>query len=191
MINIAIFASGSGTNAQNLIEHFNRGDFAHIPIVICNKPNAYVLERAKKLSVKSYILSKEELCSNSPNLLISILKEYNIDYIILAGYLLKIPKAIIELYKEKIINIHPALLPKYGGKGMYGEHVHKAVVNAKEKVSGITIHLVDEKYDNGAHLFQASCPIDATDSADDVAAKIHQLEQAHFPSVVEKYIRGE
>ena len=195
MKHVAIFASGSGTNAQNLIEYFNYGKNrsnktspdTKVEVVICNKPGAYVLTRAEKLGVPTAVLNKEEL-TNSTERLFELLKQYSIDYIILAGYLLKIPAELIEMYPDKIINIHPALLPAYGGKGMYGHHVHEAVVAAKEKESGITIHLVDEKYDNGKILFQAKCSIDPADTPDDVAEKIHHLEQANFPRVVDEYI---
>ena len=195
MKHVAIFASGSGTNAQNLIEYFNYGKNrsnktspdTKVEVVICNKPGAYVLTRAEKLGVPTAVLNKEEL-TNSTERLFELLKQYSIDYIILAGYLLKIPAELIEMYPDKIINIHPALLPAYGGKGMYGHHVHEAVVAAKAKESGITIHLVDEKYDNGKILFQAKCSIDPTDTPDDVAKKIHHLEQANFPRVVDEYI---
>lgn len=198
MKNIAIFASGSGTNAQNIIEYFNctkDSSLSNKPLekkakvvaVICSRPDAYVLTRAEKLNVPSVVMQKEELTASPENLL-ALLKQLNVDYIILAGYLLKIPAELIHEYPNRIINIHPALLPAYGGKGMYGRHVHEAVVAAGEKESGITIHLVDEKYDNGNILFQARCGIAPTDTPDDVAAKIHELEQAHFPQIVEQYI---
>lgn len=188
MVNLAIFASGSGSNAQNIIEHFNGGTVAAVKIVICNKPNAYVLERAARLGIPSTVMAKEELAGPDPERLISLLQENSIDLVILAGYLLKIPQALTEMYRGRIINIHPALLPKFGGKGMYGMNVHKAVVEAGEKVSGITIHLVDEKYDNGTILLQAECPVAPEDTPEDVAAKIHLLEQEHFPAVIERYI---
>ena len=195
MKHLAIFASGSGTNAQNLIEYFNykkersnQTELGHkVELVICNKPQAYVIERAKKLDVPSVVLNKEKLTTNTQKLF-ELLSQYNIDYIILAGYLLKIPAELIDKYHDRIINIHPALLPAYGGKGMYGHHVHEAVVAAGEKESGITIHLVDEKYDNGKILFQAKCEVAPSDTPDDVAEKIHHLEQANFPRVVDEYI---
>lgn len=185
MNKIAIFASGSGSNAQNIITHFNSTGSAKVEIIVCNKPGAYVLERARNLGVKSMVLTKEELQSSK---ILQILKEHEINFIILAGYLIKIPATLIQEYPGSIINIHPALLPKYGGKGMYGHHVHEAVVAAGEKESGITIHLVDEVYDNGRILFQATCPVTETDFPDDVAAKIHLLEQEHFPKIIEEYI---
>ncbi len=197
MKQLAVFASGNGTNAQSLIEYFNgynatgkTGNAAAcVKIVICNKSSAYVLTRAENLGVPSIVLTKEELTSK-PDRLLQILADLEIDYIILAGYLLKIPQELIALYPQRIINIHPALLPSYGGKGMYGKHVHEAVVAAGEKESGITIHLVNEEFDNGKHLFQAKCTVEPTDTADDLAKKIHLLEKEHFPQVVEIYINN-
>ncbi|MEG0517822.1 MAG: phosphoribosylglycinamide formyltransferase [Bacteroidales bacterium] len=186
MKKLAIFASGSGTNAQNIITYFSSKSSAKVELIISNKPDAYVLERAKNLNVASIVLSKEELMSDK---ILQILKEHRIDFIVLAGYLLKIPAILIHNYHSRIINIHPALLPKFGGKGMYGHHVHQAVVASGEKETGITIHLVDEVYDNGRILFQATCPVTPTDTPDSVAAKIHELEQAHFPREIETYIR--
>ena len=194
MKHIAIFASGNGTNAQNLIEYFNlnkRCDFSHVnvAVVICNKTNAPVIERAKKMGVPAVVLKKEEL-TTTPQALLQTLKEYKIDYIVLAGYLQMIPLELIKEYPDRIINIHPSLLPAYGGKGMYGHHVHEAVVAAGEKESGITIHLVDEVYDSGRILFQARCPINLGDTPEILAAKIHQLEYEHFPCIIEEYIIG-
>ncbi|MEG2849386.1 MAG: phosphoribosylglycinamide formyltransferase [Bacteroidales bacterium] len=186
MKRLAVFASGSGTNAQNLITHFSSGCLANIELIICNNENAYVIQRAKKLNIKSIVLTKDELTSAT---ILHILKVHNIDFIVLAGYLLKIPAILINNYPNKIINIHPALLPKFGGKGMYGHHVHQAVIDAGEKETGITIHLVNEVYDSGKILFKATCPVLLTDTADDIAAKIHILEQENFPRVVEEYIK--
>lgn len=184
MKKLAIFASGSGTNAQNIITYFSSKSSAKVELIISNKPDAYVLERAKNLHVASIVLSKEELMSDK---ILQILKEHQIDFIILAGYLLKIPAILIHNYNGSILNIHPALLPKFGGKGMYGHHVHQAVVASGEKETGITIHLVDEVYDNGRILFQATCPVTPTDTPDSVAAKIHELEQTHFPREIDRY----
>lgn len=191
MKNLAIFASGSGTNAQNLIEYFSNSNTAKVKIIICNNPNAYVITRGNNLGIETIVLPKNELISESPTTLINTLQHHKISHILLAGYLLKIPAFLINLYPDKIINIHPALLPKFGGKGMYGHHVHQAVVDSKEKESGITIHLVDEKYDNGSILFQAKCKVLPTDTPDDVAAKIHLLEQENFPKVVDDYLKKE
>lgn len=200
MKNIAIFASGSGTNAINIINFFNynrkydgspsgESQTARVKIVICNNRNAYVLTRAANAGIESTVYGKEEL-TTSVSRLSEQLSELGIDYIILAGYLLKVPDALIEKYRDRIINIHPALLPKYGGKGMYGHHVHEAVIAAKEKESGITIHLVDERYDNGRILFQARCTIEPGDGPEELASKIHTLEQMYFPNVIASFIKN-
>ena len=196
MKNIAILASGNGSNAQNLIEYFNLGkgclqenlNLASVKIIICNKPDAYVITRAENLNIPAIVLKKEEL-TTSPQPLLQLLKEHGIDYIILAGYLLKIPAELINEYPDRIINIHPALLPSYGGKGMYGNHVHEAVIAAKEKESGITIHLVDNEYDSGKILFQARCTVTPEDTPQSLAAKVHELEYRDFPQAVAKYIK--
>ena len=191
MINLAVFASGNGSNAENIITHFSGSTIATVKLVISNKADAYVLERARAKGVPSIVMPREELTSETPSALLDTLQQHSIDYIILAGYLLKIPAALTENYKGKIINIHPALLPKFGGKGMYGMNVHKAVLDAGESESGITIHLVDAVYDNGKILFQATCPVLPTDTPEQLATKIHALEKLHFPATIEKYITGE
>ncbi len=188
MDNIAVFASGSGSNAENIIRHFNGGNTAAVKLVVCNKENARVLERAANLGIPSVVMPREELTCENPQKLLALLNGKDIDLIVLAGYLLKIPEALTTRFKERIINIHPALLPKFGGKGMYGMNVHRAVIEAGEAESGITIHLVDAVYDNGKILFQATCPVLPTDTPESLAAKIHALEKEHFPAVVEKYI---
>lgn len=188
MKKLAIFASGNGSNAQNIIEHFNGSNTATVSLIICNRPNAYVLERAAALGVPSAVLPREELTCENPASLLALLAEHSTDYIILAGYLLKIPEALVNAFPGRIINIHPALLPKFGGKGMYGKHVHQAVIDSNEPLSGITIHLVDARYDSGAHLFQATCPVLPDDTPDSLAERIHALEKEHFPKVIEQYI---
>lgn len=190
MKNIAIFASGNGSNAQNIIAYFNGGNIASVKLVICNNPNAYVLQRASALGVPAAVMDKAALTADNPSELLSLLHTNAIDYIVLAGYLQKIPAALTTAFAGRIINIHPALLPKFGGKGMYGIHVHRAVVAAGEKLSGITIHLVDAVYDNGKILFQAQCPLFPQDTPEDVAAKVQALEQQHYPAVIEQYIEG-
>ena len=190
-MNLAVFASGNGSNAENIITHFSGSATAAVKLVISNKADAYVLERAKAKGVPAIVMPKEELTGENPAALLQTLGQHSIDYIILAGYLLKIPAALTENYKGKIINIHPALLPKFGGKGMYGMHVHKAVTDAHETESGITIHLVDAVYDNGKILFQATCPVLPEDTPEQLAAKVQALEQTHFPTIIEKYITGE
>ena len=182
---IAIFASGSGSNAENIANYFKDNPVAEVVLIFTNKADAYVLERAKKLAVESVVFSSEQLKSGE---LVDLLKDKGIDFIVLAGFLLKIPENLIAAFPNKIINIHPALLPKYGGKGMYGDAVHKAVVANKDKESGITIHYVNEHYDEGAIIFQAKCTVIETDTYEDVAHKIHQLEYEHFPKVIERVL---
>jgi len=181
MKRIVIFASGSGTNAENLIEFFHNRDNASVIQVLTNNPHAKVLERCKKLNVSA--LSFNQIAFSKSDDVLNILKIANPDLIVLAGFLWKFPENILNAFPNKVINIHPALLPKYGGKGMYGMHVHKAVVTNKEIETGITIHYVNERYDDGAIIFQAKCDVLPTDSAEDVAAKIHELEMKHFPKV--------
>lgn len=188
MINIAIFASGSGSNAENIVHYFEGKKEVSIPLIISNKKDAYVHERAKKLHIKSVTFSKNEF--ESTNHVLECLKDNNIDFIVLAGYLLKVPDNILHAYPHRIINIHPALLPKFGGKGMYGDNVHKAVVEAGEKESGITIHYVNENYDEGAVIFQAKCPVLPGDTYEDVAKKVHTLEYMHFPIVIEDVLKS-
>ena len=186
MKRIVIFASGSGTNAENIIKHFQEIKNAEVTLVFSNKMNAKVLKRAYNLNVKALHFDKTSFYST--NEVLNILKDAAPDLIVLAGFLWIFPKNIIETFSNKVINIHPALLPKYGGKGMYGSHVHEAVVQNKEKESGITIHYVNENYDEGAIIFQAKTPINDHDTPDDVAKAIHQLEYKYFPIVIEKIL---
>lgn len=186
--NIAIFASGSGTNAENIIRHFQGNKDVNVALVVSNKPDAYVLVRAANLHVPSLTLTREEFARGEE--LARLMKERGIDFIVLAGFLLRVPEALIEAYPSRIVNIHPALLPKYGGKGMYGDRVHRAVVEAGERESGITIHLIDEQYDRGTTVFQAKCPVLPGDTPDDVAHKVHALEYAHYPEVIERLVAG-
>ena len=185
MKKIAIFASGSGSNAENIIHYFAENKEVKFPVIICNKSDAFVHERAKKLNIPSRTFNKSEFETGE---VLTLLKNENIDLIILAGFLLKIPENIIKAYPHHIINIHPALLPKFGGKGMYGMHVHEAVVAEKETESGITIHYVNENYDEGQIIFQAKCEVVPTDTPEMVAEKIHALEYEHFPKIIEKII---
>ncbi len=188
MKKLAIFASGSGSNAENIIQYFSGNEDVFIPVIISNKKDAYVHERAKKLGIPSFTFSKKEF--EETDLILNTLSEYDIDWIILAGFLLKVPENLLKAFPGKIINIHPSLLPKFGGKGMYGSHVHEAVVAAGEKESGITIHYVNEKYDEGKIIFQAKCEVLSSDTSDDVAEKVHALEYKYFPQVIEKLILG-
>lgn len=182
---IAIFASGSGSNAQNIIEYFTDNKNIIVDSVWTNNPSAYVLERAKNCGIDSFIFSREEF--KISGFVVEKLKERNIKLIVLAGFLWLIPSNLIRNFR--IINIHPALLPKYGGKGMYGMNVHQAVVENNEKESGISIHFVNEKYDEGEIIFQAVCPVLPSDSPEEVAEKVHQLEYKHFPAVIEKVLK--
>jgi phosphoribosylglycinamide formyltransferase 1 len=187
MMKIAIFASGSGTNAQRIIEYFANQHIAQVELILCNKPEAYVLERAKKLQVASLVFTKDEFYKS--NSIANLLRDKKIEFIVLAGFLWLIPDYLIQAYPKRIINIHPALLPKYGGKGMFGENVHKAVIANGEKESGITIHYVNENYDEGDIIFQAKCGVEPFDTAETLAQKIHQLEHLHFPSVIHEIIK--
>ncbi len=188
MKRIAIFASGSGTNAQRIVEYFANHPTIKIELILSNKQNAYVLERAKKLNIPSIVFNREELKSKTG--IISVLNEKKIDLVVLAGFLWLIPSPLIAAFSKKIVNIHPALLPKYGGKNMYGMKVHEAVIADGETESGITIHLVDELYDHGKVIFQVKCSIIKNDTPKILANKIHALEYAHFPVVIEKLLRG-
>ncbi len=181
---IALFASGSGSNAENIINYFSKNRNFEFPVIISNKVDAYVHERAKKLHVPSFTFTRDDFSSGEK--ILEFLKKCEIDSIILAGFLLKIPEALVEAFPQKIINIHPALLPKYGGKGMYGHHVHQAVADAGDSESGITIHYVNAHYDEGNIIFQAKCPVLPTDTADMIAEKVHALEYEHFPKVIEE-----
>ena len=185
-IKIAIFASGSGTNAENIAEFFKINNHIKVSLILSNKNSAYVLERARKLSIANLSFTADELYNSS--LVDSMLKECSIDAIVLAGFMIKVPDRLIEQYRGRIINIHPALLPKFGGKGMYGMNVHKAVIESGEKESGITIHLVDEHYDNGKVLFQKSCVVEEGETPESLAAKIHELEYRYFPEVIGRYL---
>lgn len=183
---IVIFASGSGSNAQNLIEYFRRRDNAEIVLVLSNKKDAKVLDRARRLQIDHRSFSKTELSLQTG--VLKILLDINPDLIVLAGFLLKFPENILKAFPDKVVNIHPALLPKYGGKGMYGQYVHDAVVADKEIESGITIHYVNEHYDEGAIIFQKSVAISPEDTPSKVAEKIHQLEYEYFPKVIESLL---
>ncbi|GAA4968678.1 phosphoribosylglycinamide formyltransferase [Algibacter aquimarinus] len=186
MKRIVIFASGSGSNAENLIKFFHNSDNASVIQILSNNPHAKVLERAKKLKVSA--LSFNRIAFSKTNDVLNILNTSKPDLIVLAGFLWKFPEHILNAFPNKVINVHPALLPKFGGKGMYGMHVHEAVVQNKETETGITIHYVNEHYDEGAIIFQAKCNVDSNDSAEDVARKIHELEMEHFPKVVDKLL---
>lgn len=186
MINIAIFASGSGSNAENISNFFKNREDIKVSLIISNKADAFVHKRAQLLEIKSETFSKNSF--ENTNLVLDCLKENQIDFIVLAGFLLKVPQNLIDAYPQKIINIHPALLPKFGGRGMYGDNVHKAVKAAGETESGITIHYINENYDEGDVIFQAKCDVLPDDTYTDVANKVHELEYLHFPSIIESVL---
>jgi len=181
---IAIFASGKGSNAEAIIHHFKNHPFIRIALIISNKPDAGVLHIAAANHIPTLIIEKDDFFKG--NAYVEDLKNEQIDFIVLAGFLWKVPTALIKAYPQQIINIHPALLPKYGGKGMYGHFVHDAVINNKEKESGISIHYVDEVYDHGEIIFQATCEVKENDTVDTLADRIHKLEHEHYAKVIEK-----
>ncbi|MEA4986134.1 Phosphoribosylglycinamide formyltransferase [bioreactor metagenome] len=185
---IALFASGSGSNVENIVRYFAGKKTVEFPLILSNKQDAFVHERAKMLGVPSVTFSRDEFADGRK--IVSLLDKYEVDFIVLAGFLLKVSLPILEAYPNKIINIHPALLPKFGGKGMYGHHVHQAVVDAGETHSGITIHYVNEQYDEGSIIFQATCEVSVGDTPDMVADKVHALEYRYFPEVIEKLAIG-
>ncbi|NRB59684.1 MAG: phosphoribosylglycinamide formyltransferase [Winogradskyella sp.] len=189
MKRVVIFASGSGSNAENLIKFFHNNDNVSVIQVLTNNPHAKVLDRCKRLKVSA--LSFNRIAFSKSNDVLNILKTTNPDLIVLAGFLWKFPEFILNEFPSKVINVHPALLPKFGGKGMYGMHVHEAVVANNETETGITIHYVNENYDEGAIIFQAKCEVSSHDTAEDVAAKIHELEMEHFPKVVQKLLENQ
>lgn len=186
MERIAILASGSGTNAQRLMEHFKDHPLAEVALVASDQPEAYVLQRAWDMGVMSYRFNGTQLKDGT---LLRELQGQRIGLIVLAGFMRLIPAEMVAGYPQRILNIHPALLPKYGGKGMYGMHVHRAVIAAGERESGITIHYVNERYDEGEHLLQARCPVLADDTPERLAARIHGLEHEHYPKVVERVVK--
>jgi phosphoribosylglycinamide formyltransferase-1 len=187
MKRIVIFASGSGSNAENLIKFFHKRENASVILVLTNNPYAKVLDRCKNLKVNA--LSFNKIAFSKSEEVLNTLRAAQPDLIVLAGFLWKFPEFILKVFPNKVVNIHPALLPNYGGKGMYGIHVHSAVVANKETETGITIHYVNENYDEGAVIFQAKCNVLPTDSAEDVAEKIHLLEMKHFPKIINELLK--
>jgi len=183
---IAIFASGAGSNAKKIIEYFRLSNKITVALIVCNKPDAGVLKIGEEHQIPAILIEKKKFFEG--NHYIDELKNAGITFIVLAGFLWKLPAALIKAYQNKIINIHPALLPGYGGKGMYGRYVHEAVINAAEKESGITIHYVDEHYDHGQHIFQVTCPVFPGDTPEKLAQRIHLLEYEYYPKVIEEVI---
>jgi len=188
-INIAIFGSGSGTNAENIIQYFESNPLIEVTLVLSNRADAYILERARLHHIPSVVFAKSDF--QDEDSLFALLYKYKVDFVVLAGFLLQIPVALIHAFPNKIINIHPALLPKYGGKGMYGDRVHEAVIAAGDKLSGITIHYIDEHYDSGSIIFQTTCDVLPDDTPHDLATRVHALEYKYFPRVIEETIYKE
>ena len=188
MINIAIFASGNGSNAENIVNYFSTNKEIKVAMIISNRSDAYVHVRANKLGIPSFTFNKSDFDDGS--VVLNKMAEYEIGFIVLAGFLLKVPQSIMDAFPNRIINIHPALLPKYGGKGMYGDNVHNSVKNAGEVETGITIHYINENYDEGDIIFQAKCDVSDSDSPNDIANKVHLLEQEHFPKIIEETVKN-
>ena len=186
MSKIAVLASGSGTNAENIALYFKGKSNVEIACILTNNPKAFVLKRAEKLGIPSLVFSKSDFKEST--IVVDYLKQMEVDFVVLAGFLWLIPIHLLKEFPGRIVNIHPALLPKYGGKGMYGMNVHKAVVENNELESGITIHMVSEKYDEGKVVFQAKCKVEKTDTPEDVAEKVHKLEYEHFPKIIEQLL---
>ncbi|MDB5141936.1 MAG: purN [Mucilaginibacter sp.] len=184
---IAIFASGSGSNAQKIMEHFKRSSEAEVVLILTNNPQAYVLQRADNFEIPSHIFNRDEFYQTDA--VIKLLKNLQVDLIVLAGFLWLVPPTLLKAFPNKIINLHPALLPKFGGKGMYGDHVHQAVLDANEDESGITIHFVDEKFDEGEVLHQSRFKIEPGDNLEMIKFKGQQLEHHHFPRVIESLLK--
>ena len=188
MKNIAVFASGSGTNAEKLFEKFQAHPQAQVALLLTNNPKAGVLARAEKFGVPTEVFSKGTL--HTTGQIVRLLQNHAVDLIVLAGFMLKVPENLIRAFPDRIVNIHPALLPAYGGRGMYGSHVHEAVVAAREQETGISIHYVNEHYDEGRMILQVRCPVAPDDTAEEVATKVHRLEHQYYPEVVEKMVHS-
>lgn len=188
-IRLAILASGSGSNAETICTYFSKRPDVEVCLVVSNNADAFVHQRAKRVGVESITLDKSVLADS--DLFLKILRTYRVDFVVLAGYMVKIPLGVVQAFHNRMVNIHPSLLPKFGGKGMFGNRVHQAVVEAKETQSGISIHLVNEHYDEGSIVFQATCPVFSSDLAEDVAQKVHQLEHLHYPKVIDQLLLTE
>lgn len=189
--NIAIFASGNGSNAENIAEYFRQSPAdadAGVALIVCNKPDAYVISRAERLGIPCRVLPKAQI--NDPEVILPLLDSYGIDIIALAGYLLLIPEFMVRRYEGRMVNIHPSLLPKYGGKGMHGARIHQAVIDNGDTETGITVHLVNERCDEGSIIFQHSIPVTSDDTAETVETRIHALEKEYFPRVIHKLVLG-
>jgi len=187
MKNIALFGSGAGTNAGKIIDYFRGSETVKVDLVVCNKPGAGILSIAEDKGISTLLIEKDRFLQGDAY--VPYLREYEIDLIVLAGFLWKLPPLLIQAFPLRIVNIHPALLPRFGGKGMYGHRVHEAVIASGEKETGITIHFVDELYDHGGTIFQAKCPVSPTDNAAMLAEKVQKLEHEHYPVVIERILQ--
>lgn len=188
MRNLVVLASGSGSNAENIIRFFKLSKNVKVSYLLSNRPDAYALQRAKALGVSTMVFNRDDFYNNGK--VANFLREEQPDLIVLAGFLWLVPQEIIKNFPNRIINIHPALLPKYGGKGMYGDKVHRAIIENGERESGITIHFVNEKYDEGSTIFQARCTLSADETSSSLAEKIHNLEHEHFPRVIQQVLES-
>ena len=186
---VAIFASGEGTNAEHILQYFQKDPSIHVEMVVCNRKEAGVFARAGHLQTKTFYLPKKDI--ETPGKLLSLLEKYRIDFIVLAGFLLFVPSEVIARYPGRIVNIHPSLLPRHGGKGMYGDRVHEAVLAAGDKETGITIHYVNEHYDEGEIIFQAKVPVLPGDTPHDIATRVHELEYRYYPEIIRKLLSDE
>ncbi|MCE2496213.1 MAG: phosphoribosylglycinamide formyltransferase [Flavobacteriales bacterium] len=184
---LVIFASGSGSNAENIVRYFENHPEIEVRAILTNNPNAGVLDRADRLGIPGRVFNREKF--RNPDYMLKVLRDFETDYIILAGFLWLVPSYLVESFERKMINIHPALLPAYGGNGMYGDNVHRAVVADGVSESGITIHFVNERYDEGVVIAQFTCPVNSDDTPDSLAERIHELEYAHFPPTIEQVIK--
>lgn len=187
MKRIAIFASGSGSNAQRIMEHFKRNKEMEVAIVLSNRPDAYVLQRADNFEVPTHVFTREEFYNT--NLIPNLLQNLQVDLIVLAGFLWLVPGKLLELYPDRIINIHPSLLPSYGGQGMFGDRVHEAVLASGDEETGISIHYVNENFDEGEIIYQSRCAVEPGDTVEKLAYKVHQLEHLHYPRVIEDVLK--
>ncbi|MDY3069283.1 MAG: phosphoribosylglycinamide formyltransferase [Parabacteroides sp.] len=188
MKKIAVFASGAGTNAENIIRYFVDSEKMKVVLVLSNNRKAGVHFRVNALGVPSFVFTREEFAEGIP--ILDKLSEYEVDFIVLAGFMCFVSAPLLKAFPGRIVNIHPSLLPKFGGKGMYGIHVHEAVVKSGEKESGITIHYINERYDEGAIIFQTSCPVFPNDTPEDLATRVHALEYEYYPKVIEEILEG-
>ncbi|WP_089685019.1 phosphoribosylglycinamide formyltransferase [Catalinimonas alkaloidigena] len=187
MTHLALFCSGSGSNAEKIMAYFENHPDIRVSLLLANRPDAYALERAKRFGVPTVVFDRKTF--RETDTILQALSAHKVDLVVLAGFLWLVPAYLIEAYPDRILNIHPALLPRFGGKGMWGMHVHEAVVAGQESETGITIHLVNERYDEGRVLFQATCPVQPTDTPEDIQKRVQVLEHRHFPEVIERYVQ--